>query len=300
MDTALNARIVAGASVLQRTVGPGPWTWRVLTGPVDGRAVVRYEGPTGTVLIGKFYPDDTGEHAFRDTAALAARGAAAAVRTLHIATPRSYEPGLRLMLQDPMPGARLDAGTLDLGALERAGTALAELHGLGGAATEVKTLADHLRELSQPLPTALAADRPQYRDRIEAALVRMATAESTWTGTRCAPLHRDFHLRQLFAAGARIGVIDWDLFAYGDPAFDVVYFTTYLRNHYDTATAQPAVEAFLRGYRAQQSIPDLEARRPAYEAFNYMRRACRRFRLRDPGWEFEIQKMMQRLEQVRW
>lgn len=281
-------------------MGPGPWTSRALTGPVDGRAVVRYESPGGTVIIGKFYPDDTGARVLQVTTELAARAAGAGAGTLRIATPRGYDPGLRMLLQDPMPGARLDAGVLDPGTIERAGTALAELHGLGGTASEVKTLADHLRELSQPFPTVLAVDRPQYRDRIEAALVRMAAAEDTWTGTQCTPLHRDFHLRQMFVDDARIGVIDWDLFAYGDPAFDVAYFTTYLRNHYDTATAQPAVDAFLHGYRAQHSIPDLDARMPAYEAFNYMRRACRRFRLRDPGSEYEIQRMMTRLEQVRW
>lgn len=272
----------------------------MLTGPVDGRAVVQYESPGGAVIIGKFYPDGTGERVLEVTRALAARAAAAGTTALRIDRPRGYDAGLRLLLQDPVPGTRLDAGALDPAAVGRAGIALRELHGLGGPAFEAKTLADHLRELSQPLPTVLAADRPQYRDRIATALARMASAEAAWTGTQCVPLHRDFHLRQLFTAGEHIGVIDWDLFAYGDPAFDVAYFITYLHNHYDDAVAGPAAAAFLRGYGAPGAIPDLDARLPAYEAFNFMRRACRRFRLRDPGWEFEIQKMMARLEQIRW
>lgn len=285
---------------MERTVGAGPWTSQVLSGPVDGRAVLRYESSDGQVIIGKFYADDTGARVFQVTTELAAQAAAAGAGTLHIAAPRGYDPGLRLLLQDPVPGTRLDAGALDLAAIARAGTALGELHGLQTHTAEAKTLADHLRELSQPLPTALATDRPQYRARIEAALVHMAVAENAWTGTQCVPLHRDYQLRRLFADGPRIHVIDWELFACGDPAFDVVYFTTDLRNHYEPAVAEPAIEAFLQGYRAQRTIADLEARMPAYEAFSCMHRACRRYRLREPGAEFAIQKLMSRLEQVRW
>lgn len=300
MDRALNVRFVAGARVVERAVGAGPWTAHVLSGPVDGRAVVRYESAGGAAIIGKFYPDDTGARVQQVTADLVARTAGAAARTLHIAAPRGYDPGLRLLLQDPVAGTRLDAGALDLAAIARAGTALGELHGLPPGAGPAKTLADHLRELSQPLPTALASDRPQYRARIESALVRMAAAENAWSGTQCVPLHRDYRLRRLFADGTRIHVLDWERFASGDPTFDVACFTTCLRIHHEPAAAEPAIEAFLQAYGAERTIPDLGLRMPAYEAFHYMLRACRRYRMREPGAEFDIQKLMARLEQVRW
>lgn len=285
---------------MERALGAGPWTAQVLSGPVDGRAVVRYESAGGAAVIGKFYPDDTGARVLQVGAGLAAQTAAARAGTLHVAAPRGYDPGLRLLLQDPVAGTCLDAGTLDPAAMARAGTALGELHGLPGDAAEAKSLADHLRDLSRPLPTALASDRPQYRARIEAALLHMARAENAWTGTQCVPLHRDYQPRRLFADGQRIHILDWELFAYGDPAFDVACFTTWLRYGYEPAAAEPAVDAFLHAYGAQHAIPDLDARMPAYEAFHYMREACRRYRLRAPGAEFEIQKLMSRLEQVRW
>jgi aminoglycoside phosphotransferase (APT) family kinase protein len=106
------------------------------------------------------------------------------------------------------------------------------------------------------------------------------------------PLHRDFHLRQLFDDGAHVTVLDWEDAAAGDPAFDVGYFTAYLRTHHGDAAAAGGIAAFRAGYGGDDA---LWARVPVYERFNFLRRAARRWRLKDDGWERELAAMMQRL-----
>jgi aminoglycoside phosphotransferase (APT) family kinase protein len=49
-------------------------------------------------------------------------------------------------------------------------------------------------------------------------------------------------------AAFQICLIDWDLLAWGDPAFDVAYFIVYLRTHLCPSRIGSAVAAFLTGY----------------------------------------------------
>ena len=61
----------------------------------------------------------------------------------------------------------------------------------------------------------------------------------------------------------------------------------------EAETAQAGISAFCAGYGAGGGIRE---RVPVYEQFNYLRRACRRFRLRDAGWEAEMTAMLARLD----
>jgi aminoglycoside phosphotransferase (APT) family kinase protein len=107
------------------------------------------------------------------------------------------------------------------------------------------------------------------------------------------PLHRDFHLRQLFDAGEHVTVLDWDDAASVEPTFDVGYFTAYLKTHHEAADAGQGIDAFAAGYGGDEA---LWARVPVYERFNFLRRAARRYRLRDAGWERELASMLRRLD----
>ena len=89
-------------------------------------------------------------------------------------------------------------------------------------------------------------------------------------------------------------VLDWDDIGTGDPIFDVAYLLAWLDAHEAPLRAAEAGHAFLAGYGPLG--PGAEERLPVYRVFNLVRRACRRYRLRDPGWESEAERMLDRLE----
>ncbi len=175
----------------------------------------------------------------------------------------------------------------------RIGRALAELHALEpDAGARTATMADHISDLIRPLPEALARELPRHAPSIAEAMELLQTTPSPTIVTR---VHRDFHLRQLLLTSDRVGVVDWDDTANGDPAFDVGYFLTYLTTH----GHHPALsDAFVAGYRgaAGHLVDDTFERRLAdSRVFNLLRRAARRFRVRDVGWEAELERMLDEL-----
>ena len=179
--------------------------------------------------------------------------------------------------------------------IRRIGSALATLHNLPVPNLPSKIMADHLTELVRPHPLTLAARLPAYRDQIQDTLRWLeATAERyTFVAT---PIHRDFQLRQILLQ-EQVSVLDWDTFAVGDPAFDVAYFLVYLETHLPAASAKELSTDFLAAYGESrewsESQTDLIARIPLYQAFNYLRRACRRIRLQDTRWQTEVERMLQ-------
>lgn len=293
----MSAACVEGARLLETAIGPGPWRWRLLAPPAEGRELFEFRSPGGDRVFGKRYPDDTGAHAYRAASAVAVAAEVCGARTLRVTAPILYDPELRLLLQRPVPGARLDGGDLPASTMIAAGRALRELHALAITQFEHKDLAHHVDELIRPHPNRLAEHVPRYRDVIRRAM-RLFEDASPARDANAAPLHRDFHLRQLFDDGAMVWVIDWDCFALGDPAFDVAYFTTYLETHYDPPRAAAAGASFLAGYFDGLAPEGFAERTRVYAAFNFLRRACRRFRLKDSRWELEMNAMLARLAVV--
>ena len=269
---------------------PGEWSLRLLEESADGRAVYEYTRAERRV-IGKFRSDGGGAESVAVLRALQARTPG----VLRVPAPVVWLEADGALLTEAAAGA--PCRTLDLVAgrdtLVRIGRALADLHRIALSWGAPKRMADHLAELAHPAPEALAAALPTHATGILRALERLAHDEAAWGPLPMAFLHRDFHLRQLFDDGAHITVLDWDDAASGDPAFDVGYFTTYLKTHYERALAEAGIAAFREGYGGDDA---LWSRIPTYERFNHLRRACRRFRLRDAGWERELERMLARLD----
>jgi aminoglycoside phosphotransferase (APT) family kinase protein len=287
----LTDRIAAtGAALTERLAGE--WTPRLLESSPDGRAVVEWT-QHDRVLVAKLRTDGEGERQYALLTALSAIGAP----TFRVPAPVAWLAGPCALVMERVPGT--PCRTLDPGdaasapVLERIGRALAELHGAPVVPGPVKRMSDHVAELMRPAPEELARALPAQADRIHATLERLQRETDAWGATPVVPLHRDYQLRQLFDDGTHVHVLDWDDAASGDPAFDVGYLTAYLRSHHDDASAQRGIAAFLRGYGPDDA---LASRVPTYERFNALRRACRRFRLRDDGWERELERMLERLE----
>ena len=269
---------------------PGAWESRVLEESPDGRAVVEYRCQARRI-IGKFRADGGGGEGITLLRELSARTPG----VLRVPRPVAWFEATGALLTEAAAGTpcrRLDVAQSPA-ALVRIGQALAELHHVPLSWGAPRRMHHHIEELMRPSPEALAAALPAHAARIARALERLAADEARWSTTLPVLLHRDFHLRQLFDDGTHITVLDWDDAAFGDAAFDVGYFTTYLKTHHERAAAETGIAAFRDGYGGDDA---LWSRVPVYERFNHLRRACRRFRLRDAGWERELERMLARLD----
>lgn len=310
----MNERIDEGARSLRCFLGIDAnaghaWKADVLDQLTDERMVIRYTlyPPShrsrpgfNRQFVGKFYTDEAGQStldAMRNIASVLNKDES----VLAIPAAIYYDSQRRFLVQEHVQATPF-ADLLDRPAFadyfRLAGRALAVLHSRDLMAGEVRWIGDHIAELIRPDPAALYREYPEYRERIVTLLERLHAREAEVRDSIViCPLHRDFHLRQLFHESGRVWVVDWDLFARGDPAFDVAYFVVYLKNHLMPGKCPAATEAFLEGYF--ESRPrEILARVPLYEAFNYLRRACRRFRLRDHEWQVQMRRMLAHIEHL--
>jgi aminoglycoside phosphotransferase (APT) family kinase protein len=290
------ARLARAESVLRRARG-GWWSVEsVRRSPDPGRWVCVLASDDGARVVAKFAPDDRGARAERLLHELHARGADA--HTLRVPVPLAHDAPSRALLLPHVPGVPLDAAPVpDDAALAAAGRALAELHALPieHAHVRPRRLADHVADLVRPAPSVVMRARPETRAVLNDVMEMLEAARASCDAAPHTIIHRDYHLRQLFAEGHTLWVVDWDDAAVGDPAFDVAYVLTYLRTHLPAPAAERAVERVRDGYASvagQDALDGMNGRLPVYERFNLLRRACRRFRLRDPGWEAELTRMI--------
>lgn len=213
------------------------------------------------------------------------------------------DPVHGIVVTDDVGSRRLDVAVHQWGtgarssvaAVRLAGTALAEVHRLDPLGLAQVGLGDHIEQLIDPHPLDLAAELPEWAGVIRAALHQIGRLVHGWQqSTAAVVLHRDFHLRQLMIVDDRLAIVDWDLVAAGDPAFDVAFLLTYLETH-GLDTGGLLSEAFLQGYLADAPIGDVEQfhlRVRGYRLFNLLRRASRRHRLRDHGWHRQRTAML--------
>jgi len=271
--------------------GAADWRSTILSASPEGRTVMRLESPDGPLFAKHFE-----RHAEAVTAWNALRRLTSCdLTTLRVPRALALDADSGLLLMTAVTGRPL-AG-INPGehpdALHRAGIALAELHAQRLDGLEPLHLKQQLRLRLEPslaeVARAFPASAPALKS-LSALVDRFGDLEGA-----ASPLHGDYQLRQLCDDGVGMGVVDWDLLAAGDPAYDVAYFSTYLINHAGPESAARGIEAFHDGYRPS---PELRTRLPIYEAFNYLRRCCRRLRIRDAGWRAEATRMLERLDQI--
>jgi len=245
-------------------------------------------------FIGKFYADKSGQTTYQIMQDLQKSFNLAKKRSpLTIPHHHFYDPDLHLIIQqyvEGIPYVKLVERNDYPEYFRLAGRALAFLHSQDVSIGEKKSINNHLEELIRPHPMKLCEELPQYRYLIEALIKEMSEREKTWQGKiDNAPLHRDFHLRQLFYLEEQVWLIDWDLFANGDPALDVGNFVVYLKTH--IVKCKPVIDAFLEGYCSFGSSTILE-RLPVYEGLAFLRLACKRFRLKGDHWKEKLEDML--------
>lgn len=251
-------------------------------------------------LVGKSYADDRGQQTFQvmrelnHTLAQQADPAPLAVPQVLF-----YDPSLRLLAQQRAMGVpyaellnRADLANY----VQTAGTALAFLHNQCLAVGHEAWLRDHLADLVYPQPAQLAEQLPQYRTQIETLIGEMRSQERAMKpAIEIAPIHRNFGPRKVLYREGRAWVIDWDLFAQGDPALDIGTFVVHLQVR---IAHQPrrAIAAFIDGYFQARPLLILE-RVPLYAAFAYLRLAAKCARRKEAGWEDQLRDYLRRGEE---
>jgi aminoglycoside phosphotransferase (APT) family kinase protein len=285
---------------LSDTLG-GSWSITGFAPLHEGRSVASLttSRPPHETVVAKFYRDQADStRACRALSLVSDRSArSSTLPTLRTPGVLLHDESLAVLVQSAAPGEPLTRMTSTLAPerMRRVGRALAELHRLPAHGVVPRQLHDHIAELVRPAPEQLAAVLPKHARLIERALDWMHQKDAACPSTsHPVLLHRDFQLRQLFASETHVTVVDWDDLAAGDPSFDIYYLVAYLRSHLADGAADACERAFLAGYH-ELSPASAAHRRELWLAFNHLRRAARRFRLRDDDWEASLARSLDAL-----
>lgn len=242
--------------------------------------------PRRLQVIGKVFRDDRGQRLHRLHQQLWRAGFGAhAADGISVPASLAYVPEMRMQVQALAPGQTLNERLAD-GAIAPliplTARGLAKLHalpaGAGGVTPwrqyllgdELQSLDRFLAELAERRPRALSAVR-SLRDAL------CAWADTLPPADALTPVHRDFYYSQVLYAGGRLTLIDFDLFALGDPAIDVANFTAHLvflgmdrLGRADALMADAAL--FLESYARLRPVDDaFLARHQFYQAATFYR-----------------------------
>lgn len=242
-------------------------------------------------VIGKVYRDERGERLFRLQQALWHDGFGPhAPDRIHVPRALAYVPEMRMVVQERAAGATLNALVTAPGLrtrIVRSAEGLAKLHNLPTPlpgfpskdgepfghyllADELANLDRFMHELAQVRPHSAAAVSG-LRDALRAWGQRLPAPEAV------TPIHRDFYYSQVLFDGPRLVLIDFDLFALGDPAIDVANFIAHLHflgldrlGHLDALAAEAS--AFMEAYARYRPVDAAFLHRVAfYRAATFFR-----------------------------
>ncbi len=102
----------------------------------------------------------------------------------------------------------------------RIAEAIHKLHSISVPTDRTHTMADELRILHECLPVVVQ-EKPIWAKRIDRILKGCDGLVATVPNSKPCGIHRDFYPAQVIVDGARLHLIDFDLYCMGDPALDV-------------------------------------------------------------------------------
>lgn len=109
----------------------------------------------------------------------------------------------------------------------RIAAALVKLHQTGLPATRQHTVADELRILEQRLQAVIRME-PMWADRLTRVLQGCRRVGAGLADRPLGGIHRDFYADHVIVDGERLFLLDFDLYAVGDPALDVGNFMAHM------------------------------------------------------------------------
>jgi len=202
------------------------------------RAVVRYrfvaEAASAAkpfVVFGKIRERGTDYRTQRVLEALWARGFTPDARgPAAVPEPLAVVPELHMTLQRGADGCpvsellhRPEAPRL----MVRVADAIHALH-IADVPTDRQHGMDEEIAILQKQLSQLAESTPAWRTRLERLLEACRLLGGTLSSSRLAGVHRDFHPEQVLAGEGGLTLLDFDLYARGDPALDVGNFAAHL------------------------------------------------------------------------
>lgn len=264
----------------------------------ERRLVASLQRESGALALVKIYADQ----AF--TSAYQATGVFQCAETLRVPRLLGRSRRHRTLVLEWLTGEPLDTmlvgrkvATLRLG---RVGRALAELHaqdaaGLGARKSECYGLS------VLASANSLAAILPAHAERVRMLAARVVTGVLSEEAP-LRPIHGDFHTEQILLGEERVGIIDFDRAAQGDPAVDVGSFLAWLHYHeirgqLTASERERLATDFLDGYARQAG----ELRTKAVELHTCARLiqlTSQPFRQRVPEWDAVTDAIIERAERL--
>ena len=232
---------------------------KVLRHKPGKRCVIEYDvrlkpaagGKTKAALIGKIRARRFGNEGYRLLDALWTAGFQNdSADGFSVPEPIGVITRLQMWLQRKVPG---EVATGALGRPDgvvlarRIAAAIHKLHRAGVPTDRTHTMADELRILDQCLPLA-ARSRPELAGRLSDIIEGCVRLGASVPEPKRRGIHRDFYPAQVIVEGARLHLIDFDLYCQGDPALDVGNFIGHmteesLRVRGDARALQPQERA---------------------------------------------------------
>ena len=266
------------------------------------RCVLRYrlhlEGAAGRrqlSLIGKVYKGDQGRQVTSLMHDLWAHGFDRAAQD-RIAIPEvvAYVPRLALLLQEEIGGRPVKAYLGEEGAeraLRQMALGLVKLHRSPVRIGVPFRMQDHLRRC-HPRPQVLRERIPELRPAIDEILREAVRLEHAYSSSQAGLIHGDFHMGQVHVAAPHTWLIDFDACCVADPAADLGNILVFLKGKARKLPSAPLlVDAFLDEY-CKHMPADILQRVPLFEAITHLRRACKRLRFQEEGWQKKAERFI--------
>ena len=212
---------------------------RVLRHKPGKRCVVEYgvkirptqSEPSSTTIIGKVRARRSGNEAFRQLELIWNAGFAAdSADGICVPEPIGVVAEFQMWFQRKVPGLTatdLLTGPEGVKLARRIAEAAHKLHQANLAVEREHTMTDELRILRECL-AKVAALRPDWSGRLERLMAGAERLGGSFTPARSCGIHRDFYPAQVIVDDARLCLIDFDLFCWGDPGLDIGNFIGHL------------------------------------------------------------------------
>lgn len=268
------------------------------------RYIIEMDGPAGgsvrTTLFGKVYKEARGRPVFQKMRDLWANGFAPNNGSM-ISMPKPYVfmDDLNLLIQEEIPGVPIkdlinsEADSENLRILART---LAKLHQTRIPLEHPFTIKDHLNR-SHPKLSFLKLALPDMKDTVQQVIDYVFAWEKMTPIEPLVPIHGDFHAGQVHIEGPRSWMIDFDAMELSDPAADLGNMLVFLKAKRKLRKRDEFINAFLDEYFRHMDHKIAE-RIPVYEAITHLRRAAKRLRLQQEGWQKKAGKMIRTAAEI--
>ncbi len=218
----------------------------------EDRCICRYQisGEKSITLFTKTFKDNRGEELYEHQLYLWQWSSEKGI-LFDLAKPLGYHAPTRTLWQEALPGRPALENPSQLSKpefLETVAKGLAQLHSSQLVSSKERRVEDCLNE-AHDLRQTLEQHLPQFSSPLQTIVEKLEAKAPQFTFP-LRPIHSAFRLKQLLLDGERVGVVDFDGFAMGDPCEDVTDFMADLQAHLPANSAEKARYSFLESYRA--------------------------------------------------